>query len=142
MAEETTHPQTPLSNPALAQLESFAGTWQWEASVDGQPIGRGPTTFAWLEGGTFLVEHADAEQAEFPSSTAIFGCDDTTETYCMFQVDSRGISRIYQMSLRHGVWTLRGSHSASRARSVTMARPSAVAGRNQATARLSTLLRC
>ena len=106
MAEETTHPQTPLSNPALAQLESFAGTWQWEASVDGQPIGRGPTTFAWLEGGTFLVEHADAEQAEFPSSTAIFGCDDTTETYCMFQVDSRGISRIYQMSLRHGVWKL------------------------------------
>jgi hypothetical protein len=145
MAEETTHPQTPLSNPALAQLESFAGTWQWEASVDGQPIGRGPTTFAWLEGGTFLVEHADAEQAEFPSSTAIFGCDDTTETYCMFQVDSRGISRIYRacaMAFGSCGGTLRGSHSASRARSVTMARPSAVAGRNQATARLSTLLRC
>jgi hypothetical protein len=95
-----------LSNPVLARLEAFVGTWQWEAVVGGQPIGRGPTVLAWQEGGAFLVEHAGAEQPEFPSSTAIIGCDDTTETYCMIQVDSRGISRIYQMSLRDGVWKL------------------------------------
>jgi hypothetical protein len=106
MAEETTHPQTPMSNPALARLSAFVGAWQWEASVDGQPIGRGPTVFAWQEGGAFLVEHTGAEQPEFPSSTAIFGCDDTTETYCMVQVDSRSVSRIYQMRLREGVWKL------------------------------------
>jgi hypothetical protein len=106
MAEETTPPQTSLSNPAPARLSAFVGAWQWEASVGGQPIGRGPTVFAWQEGGAFLVEHAGAEQPEFPSSTAIFGCDDTTESYCMVQVDSRGIWRIYQMSLRDGIWKL------------------------------------
>jgi hypothetical protein len=105
MAEET-NPQAPLSNPTLARLSAFVGSWRWEGSVGGQPIGRGQTVFGWQEGGAFLVEHADAEQAEFPSSTAIFGCDDTIETYCMVQVDSRGISRIYQMSLRDDIWKL------------------------------------
>ena len=108
MSDDTTDAQTrskrPTPNPALARLEAFVGTWQWEASLEGKPIGRGPTEFSWQESGVFLVEHAGAEQPEFPSSTAIFGCDDTTETHCMIQVDSRGISRIYQMSLREGVW--------------------------------------
>ncbi len=50
MAEET-HPQTPVSNPALARLQAFVGTWQWEASREGKPIGRGPTVFAGQDGG-------------------------------------------------------------------------------------------
>jgi hypothetical protein len=60
--------------------------------------------FAWQEDGAFLVEHAAAEQPEFPSSTAMIGCDDTTEMYSMLYYDSRGIARIYQMTLRDGVW--------------------------------------
>ncbi len=96
--------QTPQPPPALSRLSAFVGEWQWEAVVGGQPIGRGRSVFAWLEGGAFLVEHADAEQAEFPTSTAIIGCDDATETYCLFQFDSRAIARIYQMSLSDGVW--------------------------------------
>ena len=104
MAEETTHPQSPLSNPALARLAAFVGTWQWEASLEGKPIGRGPSEFSWLEGGAFLVEHAGAEQPEFPSSKIVIGVDDTTELYSMLFYDSRGIARIYQMSLQDGVW--------------------------------------
>jgi hypothetical protein len=110
MSDETpsvqAHPKLSMTNAALARLGAFIGAWDWEAAVGGQSIGRGPTVFAWHEGGAFLVERADAEQADFPSSTAIIGCDDSTEKYCMFQVDSRGISRIYQMSLRDGVWKL------------------------------------
>jgi hypothetical protein len=100
------NPQTSESNPVLLRLSAFVGEWQWEASVGEQPIGRGPTVFEWLEGGAFLIEHSDAEQAEFPSAITIISGDDSTETYCMLQVDSRGISRIYQMSLSDGVWKL------------------------------------
>ena len=94
------------SNPVLLRLSAFVGEWQWEASVGGQPIGRGPTVFEWLEGGAFLVEHSDAERAEFPRATTIISGDASTETYCMLQVDSRGVARIYQMSLSDGVWKL------------------------------------
>jgi hypothetical protein len=98
--------QTPKPNPALVRLSAFVGEWQWEASVGGQPIGRGRTLFEWLEGGAFLLEHSDAEQAEFPSGSSIIGGDDSTETYCMLYFDSRSVSRIYQMSLSDGVWKL------------------------------------
>jgi hypothetical protein len=104
MAEDTTNTQTLPSNPALARLSAFVGSWQWEASLEGKPIGRGSTTFAWQEGGAFLVEHAGAEQPEFPSTTAMIGADDTADMYSMLYYDSRGIARIYQMTLRDGVW--------------------------------------
>ncbi|HEY0734063.1 MAG TPA: hypothetical protein VGD69_04090 [Herpetosiphonaceae bacterium] len=104
MADET--PLTFQQNPILKRLAAFVGTWQWEASIDGQPFGRGRTVWAWLEGGAFLIEHSDAEQPEFPAGTTVISGDDTLGTYCMLQSDSRGISRIYQMRLDDGIWQL------------------------------------
>jgi hypothetical protein len=110
MTDDPAHAQasstTPQSNPVLQPLAAFVGEWQREAWVGGQSIGRGRTVFDWLEGGAFLGEHSDAENPEFPASTAIIGGDDSTETYCMFLYDSRVVSRIYQMSLSGGVWKL------------------------------------
>jgi hypothetical protein len=97
-------PQTFPQNPVLKRLAVFVGTWQWEASIDGQPFGRGRTIWAWLEGGAFLIERSDAEQPEFPAGTTIISGDDALGTYCMLQSDSRGISRIYHMRLDAGVW--------------------------------------
>jgi hypothetical protein len=99
-------PQTSQPNAALSRLSEFVGQWQGEASLGGQPIGAGRTVFEWLEGGAFLIVHSDSEQAEFPSSTMIIGADDTTEAYCMLYFDSRSVSRVYQMSVRDGVWKL------------------------------------
>src|SRR5437870_4127807 len=81
MAEQTTQPQTPMLNPALARLE----------------------------GGAFLVEHAGAEQPEFPGSTIMIGADAMTERYSMRFYDARGSARIYQMRLQDGTW----KHSAN-----------------------------
>lgn len=72
-------------------------------------MGRGRTVFAWLEGGAFLtqrsdIQRSDAAQAEFPSTTAIIGGDDTNATHYMLYFDSRGVSRVYQISLHDGVW--------------------------------------
>jgi hypothetical protein len=90
--------QTSQLPPALARLAAFVGEWRWEAVVGGQVIGGGRSVFAWLETGVH------AEQPEFPASTSIIGCDDTLNTYCRYQYDSRGIARLYQMRLRDGVW--------------------------------------
>lgn len=100
------NPGTPMSSPALMRLAAFVGEWAWEAAVGDQAIGNGRTLFDWLEDGRFLVEHADTDQAEFPSATAIIGGDDATATYSMLQVDSRVVCRVYQMSLSDGVWRL------------------------------------
>ena len=94
------------SNAMLQRLAVFVGTWQWEATVDGQLIGRGPTVIEGLEGGAFLIERSGAETPEFPSVTTIVGCDDALGTYCTFHFDSRGVARIYQMSFADGVWKL------------------------------------
>ena len=123
------------TNPVLSRLSAFVGEWQWEASVAGQPIGRGPTLFEWLEGGAFLIEHSGAEQADFPSATTIISGDDSLETYCMLQVDSRGISAstrwlLTTESVSCG-GTIRASRSDSQAGSVATAAPSAAIGRNQ-----------
>jgi hypothetical protein len=77
------------SNPVLLGFSAFVGKWQWEASIGGQPIGQELSVFEWLEGGAFLVEHSDAEQAEFPNAITIMSGDDSLKTYCMLQVDSR-----------------------------------------------------
>lgn len=85
-----------------------------EASIDGRPMARGRTTFAWLEGGHFLLQRADAKavrgarpewvsNAPFPV-VSIIGLDDSSGTYSLLYADSRGICRVYQMRLRDRVW--------------------------------------
>ena len=109
MADEPTRATPDLQaaqpNAALARLNALVGQWQWEAFAGSESIGRGRSTFEWLEG-SFLIEHADAETPNFPSGTSVIGGDETTEAYCMLQFDSRGISRLYQMALGERVWKL------------------------------------
>jgi hypothetical protein len=118
-ADNSNYQQTPAAqrtpNPALSRLDVLVGEWEMEVSVEGQPMARGKTAFAWLEGGAFLVQHVDAQPAQ-PSApteweanapreiTTIIGLDDSTESFCMLYADSRGVYRVYQMSVEDGVW--------------------------------------
>jgi len=61
---------------------------------------RGRSVFEWLDGGTFLVLRWSIEPDEFPNGIAILGPD------AMHYFDSRGVARVYEMSLRDGVWKL------------------------------------
>lgn len=49
--------QTPDPHPALRSLDRLVGTW----AVSGPDGLRGHVTYAWLEGGHFLVQHFDFE---------------------------------------------------------------------------------
>jgi hypothetical protein len=106
----------PSPDPALGRLEALVGEWTMQPSLAGRPIGSGRTVFQWLEGGAFLAQHADAEPAEaapaewvssspFPLVT-IIGLDDASGQFSMLYADARGVLRVYQMTLRAGVWKL------------------------------------
>ena len=61
MAEDNTNVQAHTPNPVLRRLSALVGEWETEASVGGQPLGRGRAVFAWLETGAFLVQHSQKE---------------------------------------------------------------------------------
>ena len=99
------------SNPAIDQLAPFIGEWDIEITsmsfrADPSAVDRGHSSFAWLEGGGFLVQHSEISASDFPRSTAVMGPDDEAATYRMLYYDSRGVSRIYRMTFSGGIWTL------------------------------------
>lgn len=116
MSDEYAKNQTSESNPVLGRLDRLVGEWETEATIDGQTFGEERVTFDWLEDGAFLVQHSEAvdlsgaptEWVEnVPHSTvSVVGLDDVSEQFTMLYADSRGVFRVYQMSLSNGVWKI------------------------------------
>ena len=90
-------------NPTLTQLEVLIG--EWVVEVPQFPGQQGRATFEWLEGGAYLRFHADAPDPA-PTASWIIGRDDSSETYTALHYDSRGVSRVYEMSFSRNVWKL------------------------------------
>lgn len=116
MTQATQTPQPsdiPAPAPALKRLEVLVGEWTAEIvhpKVRPNPI-RGRRRFEWLtksNKGTsgFLVQYDEVEHPDFPNSVTLIGVDadapDELFTYHFF--DTRGVERLYKMSLRDGVW--------------------------------------
>jgi len=98
-------------NAALERLNVLAGEWNIEITAmsfhpDPSAVAHGHTSFNWIQGGAFLLQNSEIPNSDFPRSIAVIGPDDAAETYCMLYFDSRGVSRIYQMSLSDRVWKL------------------------------------
>jgi hypothetical protein len=104
----------PAERPAsLERLDVLIGGWEMEASFGagyfgpGTPpiTGRGGrTTFEWLEGRFFLTQRFVNEHPAAPSGIAIIGTGTDPTTFEQHYYDSRGVARVYQMSLDGGVW--------------------------------------
>jgi hypothetical protein len=90
-------------NPALEQLQVLIG--EWTVEVPQFPGGHGRATFEWLDGGTFLCFHAEAPDPA-PDATLIIGRDDSGEVYTALHYDSRGVSRVYQMTFADRAWRI------------------------------------
>lgn len=106
-ANQAFHPP----NSALERLGIFTGEWDIEITAmsfhpDPSAIVSGHASFAWMEGGAFLLHHAEIPNTDFPREIAVIGADDAAEIYRMLYFDSRGVSRIYRMTLSGGIWTL------------------------------------
>ena len=93
-------------NPSLGSLSVLVGTWNTVGThplVPGTTF-HGRTSFAWIEGGAFLIMHSQIDEPAIPSGIAVFGSDDATGECSMLYFDERGVSRRYEVSLRDNVW--------------------------------------
>lgn len=90
-----------------ADLDALVGRWDLAASL-GPPDAsiEAYTTFEWLEGGRFLIQRWHIDLPDAPDGIAVIGYDDERATWLQHYFDSRGISRVYEMSLREGTWRL------------------------------------
>jgi hypothetical protein len=93
-------------NPALRQLQILIGEWNVEVShasflPSPQVTQTGRASFEWLDD-AFIVFRDYSP----PQSTSVIGRNESIDTYSMLYYDARGISRIYAMSFREGVWKL------------------------------------
>jgi len=98
--------------PVLSRLDALVGDWSVEASFaagyfgPGSPpvTGPGRTTFTWLDGDFFLIQRFTAEHPAAPRGIAIIGAAAEPGRFSQHYYDSRGVARVYQMSLDDGVW--------------------------------------
>jgi hypothetical protein len=98
-----------MSNSASKRLERLVGKWNAEVlfpSFSPTPM-HTVAIFEWVEDRSFLAWRADAPSDIFPSAVFLIGADDSIDRYTALYSDSRGVSRIYDMSLSDdGVWKL------------------------------------
>ena len=92
-------------DPMLQRLDAFVGEWSVEASFGPEATGR--VVFEWVLGGQFLMERSEVPGVpEAPDGLAIIGVDRDGAAYTQHYFDSRGVTRLYSMTFRDGVWTL------------------------------------
>jgi len=100
---------------ALERLDVFIGEWVLEVRFPGdQPspsstAGDGPlarSRFEWALDRQFLLQRTEVPVPEAPDSLTIVSADPQTGAYTQHYYDSRGVARLYAMSLADGVWTL------------------------------------
>jgi len=106
---------TDIRSEALACLDAFIGDWVLEARFPAtQPApsaGRqeGPqvrSRFEWALDRQFLLQHTEVPIPEAPDSLTIVSVNPETGAYIQHYYDSRGVVRLYAMTLADGVWTL------------------------------------
>jgi hypothetical protein len=87
-----------IPNPALAPLSALVGEWDTVGTHPMVPgkVFHGHSSFAWFEGGAFLVMRSQIDEPEIPSGISVFGSDD--DTLYMLYFDERGVSRKYDVS--------------------------------------------
>jgi hypothetical protein len=89
-------------------LAFLIGEWSMEAHFDsGAPDDGARVTFEWLSGQRFLVQRWSVPLPEAPDGIALIGVDPLKSgRYLQHYFDSRGVARVYRMTLDANVWTL------------------------------------
>jgi hypothetical protein len=62
--------------------------------------------FEWLDGGPLLVQRLQIPIPEAPDLIAVIASDPASGGFLQHYFDSRGVVRLYLMTLEDGVWTL------------------------------------
>lgn len=96
--------EAPKADGGRAALEIFVGEWVEQVGLPGAPPGR--AVFEWALRETILIQRSNSPLPEFPDGLMIIAYDESADTFTQHYFDSRGVVRIYQMTLRDGLWTL------------------------------------
>ncbi len=98
-------------NPALKELEFLVGDWQMELTnasflPHSSDTVTGHVSFAWVEGGAFLVMYMGEPPPGAPDAAWLISRDESAPTYLVFYYDQRKVSRVYEMSFSDGTWKM------------------------------------
>ena len=98
-------------NPALEHLEVLVGDWKMELSNAAFLPSRSNTvtgriSFDWVESGAYLVMHMGSKPRGTPDAMWLIGRDASSGACEVLYYDSRGVSRIYQMSFHGRLWKM------------------------------------
>jgi hypothetical protein len=110
------------TNPELDRLGRLVGGWTTEATHPAMPgvVVHGTVDFEWLEGERFLIHRARTDHPDFPDSISIIGFTDEDRVdpgahepaaangsrVTMHYFDSRGVFRVYDMSIDDDEWRI------------------------------------
>ena len=90
----------------LERLNPFVGEWDLEVSLPSPSGVRARAVFEWALDRRFLVQRVEISIPEAPNSIALMGADPGGDAFTQHYYDSRGIIRLYAMTIEDGVWTL------------------------------------
>ena len=89
----------------LKALDALIGAWDTKAThpmIPGEVVD-GHSVFEWLDGERFLIVRAHMDHPDFPESISIIG---DTDGLRMHWFDSRGVSRIFDVSYTEDTWKM------------------------------------
>jgi hypothetical protein len=88
---------------ALGLLDVLVGQWTQEITGHGDPTGA--MTFEWTLDGRYLLQRSTLP-APFPGSLSLIEYDGASGEFRQHYFDSRGVSRVYRMTMTGSSWTL------------------------------------
>ena len=83
-------------------LEVLVGEWTVQVPFPGSSIGR--VSFEWTLDRRYLLQRSEVPDSPVPSSLALFAPNG--DGFRQHYFDSRGVVRLYSMTLRDSVWTM------------------------------------
>jgi len=96
-------------DPAIERLAVLVGEWSMVPKFRDLPPAdaNARVVFEWMSGGKFLIERWEIPVPEAPDGIAIIGADpDSADNFLQHYFDSRGVARVYRMTLNDDVWKL------------------------------------
>jgi hypothetical protein len=88
----------------LGSMSGLLGAWTMESPQF--PRVRGRTKVEWIDDGAYVAVRVNVDEGEIPSGTWIVGGDDASDDCTALYYDSRGVRRVYRMSLGAGEWRI------------------------------------
>ena len=90
----------------MEALEALVGDWTTEVRHPDIGVVHGGMSIEWLDGGGYLVQRSWMEDRRFPRGLTMIGPTEEGDRIVQHYFDSRGVARIYEVSLENGIWRM------------------------------------